>query len=62
MHPGQSLLLFDFLLSTRHVLDVEGVGSFRFQLESGGYLELVEVLYVLEQSVNLLSISSFEID
>jgi hypothetical protein len=33
--------------STRHVLAVEGVGSVRFQLESGGYLELAEVLYVL---------------
>jgi hypothetical protein len=49
-------------VSTRHVLAVEGVGSVRFQLESGGYLELAEVLYVPELSMNLLSVSSFEID
>jgi hypothetical protein len=33
-------------VSTIHVLAVEGVGSVRFQLDSGGYLELAEVLYV----------------
>jgi hypothetical protein len=49
-------------VSTRHVLAVEGVGSVKFQLESGGYLELVAVLYVPELPTNLLFVSSFEID
>jgi hypothetical protein len=50
------------VVSTRHVLALEGFGSARFQLELGGYLELVEVLYVSKLSVKLLSLSSFEID
>ena len=49
-------------VSTRHVLAVKGVGSVKFQLESGGYLELVEVLYVPKLLMNILSISEFEMD
>ena len=33
---------------------VEGVGSVRFQLESRGYLEIAEVLFVLELRQNML--------
>jgi hypothetical protein len=44
-------------VSTIHVLVMKGIESVKFQLEPGGYLELVEVLYVLELSVNLLSIN-----
>jgi hypothetical protein len=49
-------------VSTRHVLAVKLVGSVKFKLELGGYLELAKVLYVPELPVNLLSVSSFEID
>jgi hypothetical protein len=49
-------------VSTIHDLVVKGVGSVKFQLKSIGYLELAEVLYVLELLVNFLSVSSFEID
>ena len=49
-------------VNTKNVLDVKGVGSVKFQLESGGYLELVEVLYVPELPVNLLFVSNFKID
>jgi hypothetical protein len=40
--------------STRHA--VKGVGCVRFQLEPRGFLELVEVLFVPELPVNLLSV------
>jgi hypothetical protein len=40
--------------STIHV--VKGVGCVRFQLESGGSLEVAEVLFVLELKVSLLSV------
>jgi hypothetical protein len=43
-------------------LAVKGVGSVRFQLESGGFLEVVGVFYVLEMMVNLLSVSSLKVD
>jgi hypothetical protein len=43
-------------------LVVKGVGSVRFQLESGGFLEVAGVLYVPEMMVNLLSVSSLEVD
>jgi hypothetical protein len=43
-------------------LAVKGVGSVRFQLESGGFLEVARVLYVPEMMVNLLSVSSLEVD
>jgi hypothetical protein len=56
------LITLEDLSTQEHVLAVKGVGSVKFQLESGGYLELVEVLYVPELSVNLLSVSTFEID
>jgi hypothetical protein len=46
--------------STRHA--VKGVGCVRFQLESGGFLELVEVLLVPELPVYLLSMSTLEVD
>jgi hypothetical protein len=43
-------------------LAVKGVGSVRFQLESGGFLEVAGVLYVPEMMVNLLSVSSLKVD
>jgi hypothetical protein len=43
-------------------LAVKGVGSVRFQLESGGFLEVFRVLYVPEMMVNLLSVSPLEVD
>jgi hypothetical protein len=39
---------------------VKGVGCVRFQLESGGSLEVDEVLFVPELKVNLLSVSALE--
>ena len=39
---------------------MKGVGCVRFQLELGGSLEVVEVLFVPELKVNLLSISNLE--
>jgi hypothetical protein len=39
-------------------LAVKGVGRVRFQLESGGLLEVVEVLYIPELTVNFLSVST----
>jgi hypothetical protein len=42
--------------STR--FSMKGVGSMRFQLESGGFLELVKVFFVPEMPVNLLSVSA----
>jgi hypothetical protein len=44
--------------STMHA--VKGVGCVRFQLESGGSLEVAEVLFVPELKVNLLSVSALE--
>jgi hypothetical protein len=44
--------------STMHA--VNGVGCVRFQLESGGSLEVAEVLFVPEQKVNFLSVSALE--
>jgi hypothetical protein len=49
-------------VGTDRQLAMKGVGSVRFQLESGGFLEVVGVLYVLEMMVNLLSMSSLEVD
>jgi hypothetical protein len=43
-------------------LAVKGVGSVRFQLESGGFLEVAEVLFIPKMTVNLLSVSTLEID
>jgi hypothetical protein len=43
---------------TRHA--VKGFGCNRFQLESGGSLEVHEVMYVPELKVNLFSISALE--
>jgi hypothetical protein len=39
---------------------VKGVGCVRFQLESGGSLEVAGVLFVLEMKVNLLSVLALE--
>jgi hypothetical protein len=39
---------------------VKGVGCVRFQLESGGSLEVVGVMYVPELKVNLLSVAALE--
>jgi hypothetical protein len=41
-------------------LAVKGVGRVRFQLESGGLLEVGEVLYIPELTVNLLSVSALD--
>ena len=49
-------------VGTSPQLAVKGVGSVRFHLVSGGFLEVVEVLYVPEMMVNLLSVSSLEVD
>jgi hypothetical protein len=46
--------------STRHA--VKRVGCVRFHLESGGFLELAEVLFFLELPINLLSVSALEVD
>jgi hypothetical protein len=43
-------------------LALKGVGSVRFQLESGGFLEVAEVLFIPEMTINLLSVSALEID
>jgi hypothetical protein len=47
-------------LGTHAKCGVEGVGTVRFQLESGGSLEVVDVLYVPELRRNLLSVSALE--
>ena len=47
---------------TSHRLAVKGVKRVKFRLESGGYLELVEVLYVPRLPMNILSIYKFEMD
>jgi hypothetical protein len=47
-------------VNTTHA--VEGVGWVRFQLESGGYLEVARVLLVPELRTNLLSVSALEDD
>jgi hypothetical protein len=39
---------------------VKGVGRMRFQLESGGLLEVGEVLYVPELTINFLSVSALD--
>jgi hypothetical protein len=44
-------------LGTHAKCGVEGVGTVRFQLESRGFLEVVNVLYVLELKKNFLSFS-----
>jgi hypothetical protein len=44
--------------STMHA--VKGVGCVRFQLESGGSLEVAKMLFVPEMKVNLLSVSTLE--
>jgi hypothetical protein len=44
--------------NTRHA--VKGVSYVRFQLESGGFMGIEHMLYLLELKVNLLSLSTFE--
>ena len=44
--------------STMHAM--KGVERVRFQLESGGSLEVAEVLFVLELKVSLLLVSTLE--
>jgi hypothetical protein len=41
-------------------LAVKGVGRVRFQLESGGLLEVSEVLYIPELTTNFLSVSALD--
>jgi hypothetical protein len=43
-------------------LAVKGVGSVRFQLESEGFMEVAEELFIPEMTVNLLSMSALETD
>jgi hypothetical protein len=45
-------------INTMHA--VKGVGCVRFQLESGGSLEVDEVMFVPELKVNLLFVSTLE--
>jgi hypothetical protein len=47
-------------LGTLAKCGVEGVGTVRFQLESGGFLEVEDVLYVPELKKNFLSVSVLE--
>ena len=47
-------------LGTHAKCVVKGVGIVRFQLESGGSLEVRDVLYVLELRLNLASILTLE--
>jgi hypothetical protein len=47
-------------LGTHAKCGVEGVGTVRFHLESGGFLEVEDVLYVPELKKNLLSVSVLE--
>jgi hypothetical protein len=47
-------------LGTNAKCGVEGVGMVGFQLESGGSLEVVNVLYVPELKMNFLSVSTME--
>jgi hypothetical protein len=49
-------------VGTNPQLVVKGVGSVRFHLESRGFLEVFGVLYVPEMMVNLLSVSTLEVD
>jgi hypothetical protein len=39
---------------------IEGVGTVRFELESGGFLKVADVLYVPEPKKNFLSVSFLE--
>jgi hypothetical protein len=43
-------------------LAMKGVGSVRFQLESGGFPKVADVLFIPEMTVNLLSMLALEID
>jgi hypothetical protein len=45
---------------THAMSGVEGVGTVRFQLESGGSLEVADVLYVPESRRNLLVVLALE--
>jgi hypothetical protein len=47
-------------LGTNAKCGVEGVGTVRFQLESGGSLEVADVLHVPELKMNLLSVLAME--
>jgi hypothetical protein len=47
-------------VGTSPQLAVKGVGSVRFQLDLGGFLEVFKVLYVPELTVNFLSVSTLD--
>jgi hypothetical protein len=47
-------------LETHVKCGVEGVGRVRFYLDSGGSLEVEDVLYVLDMRRNFLSVSALE--
>jgi hypothetical protein len=46
-----------FGTNTRHA--IKGVGYVRFQLDSGGFLGIEHMLFVIELKMNLLSVSYF---
>jgi hypothetical protein len=46
--------------NTRRV--IRGYGYVRFQLESGGFMGIENMLYVPDLPVNLLAVSTFEDD
>jgi len=50
----------DVELGTNAKCGIVGVGIVKFQLESGGSLEVENVLYVLELKKNLLSVLAME--
>jgi hypothetical protein len=43
-------------------LAVKGVGNVRFQIESGGFLEVDEVLFILEMKIKFFSVLDLEND
>jgi hypothetical protein len=47
-------------LGTNAKCDVEGIGTIKFQLQSGVSLKVAHVLYVLKLKVNLLLVSEME--
>lgn len=47
--------------NTKHVLSIKGVGNVKFQLEIGGFLELVEALFIIDILVNFLLVLTFEV-
>jgi hypothetical protein len=57
---SETKLYLQVELGTLSKFGVEGVGTMRFQLESGGFLELVDLLYVPKMKRKFLSVSFFD--